>query len=286
MKAAKIQINFPKLSTIAYADKIINKCVDAQKTEESLTFVLEETTFIDPFAITFIAGTIQHCLQARNKEIFYVPPRDKKVKDYLSQIGFNSLFQLNGKDIHKNTSVELVQLEVLKPFYIEKLIIFIDSKMSLSQGMKDSLKMSLQEILTNVFDHSRSDFGCYICAQYYPNKKIIRLCITDFGVGILSTLKKKYKITTDIEAIELSVEEGVTSRPQSAGFGLTHIRNFLKVNEGTLTIISGKGKVDFYNNKVKRHNITKGVEGTIVNLEIYSNKESFYFLKDEEDYIF
>lgn len=137
-----------------------------------------------------------------------------------------------------------------------------------------------------MFDHSRSDPGRYICAQYYPNKKIIRLCITDFGVGILSTLKKKYKITTDIEAIELSVEEGVTSRPQSAGFGLTHIRNFLKVNEGALTIISGKGKVDFYNNKVKRHNITKGVEGTIVNLEIYSNKESFYFLKDEEEYIF
>lgn len=286
MKAAEIQINFPKLSTIAYADKIINKCVDAQRTEESLTFVLEETTFIDPFAITVIAGTIQHCLQARNKEIFYVPPKDKKIKDYLSQIGFNSLFQFNGKDIHKNTSVELVQLEVLKPFYIEKLIIFIDSKVNLSQGMKDSLKMSLQEILTNVFDHSRSDNGCYICAQYYPHKKLIRLCITDFGIGILSTLKKKYKITTDIEAIELSIKEGVTSRSQSAGFGLTHISNFLKVNEGALTIISGKGKVGFYNNKVERHKITKGIEGTIVNLEINSNKESFYFLKDEEEYIF
>ncbi len=158
--------------------------------------------------------------------------------------------------------------------------------MRLSQGVKDSLKMSIQEILTNVFDHSKSATGCFICAQYYPAKMTIRLCITDFGVGILSNLRKKYGISTDIEAIKLSVKEGVTSRPQSAGFGLTNIRNFIKVNEGTLTIISGKGKVNFYSNKVESYNTTKGFEGTIVNLKINANKESFYFLTEEEEYLF
>lgn len=281
-----MEIVFPKLSTIAYADEITKNCADAQKSKEPLTFIFEKTTFIDPFAITIIAGTIQYSLQIKERKITYTPPKDKKLKNYLSQIGFSTFFHLNSKDIHKDTSVELVQLEVLKPFYIEKIIILIDSKMNLSKDMKNSLKMSLQEILTNVFDHSKSANGCFACAQYYPNKKLIRLCITDFGVGILTNLKSKYKVKTDIEAIEKSVEEGVTSRSQSAGFGLAHIRNFLKVNEGILTIISGRGKIEFYSSRIERYNITKGFNGTIVNLEINANKESLYFLTDEEKYIF
>lgn len=281
-----MEIVFPKLSTVAYADRIIKSCVDAQRSTKPLSFIFEKTTFIDPFAITVIAGTIQCCLHANDRKITYIPPKDKKLKDYLSQIGFNSFFHINGKNIHKDTSVELRQLEVLKPLYIENLIILIDSKMQLSQGVKDSLKMSLQEILTNVFDHSKSEMGCFVCAQYYPAKMRIRLCITDFGVGILSNLGKKYGISNDIEAIKLSVKEGVTSRPQTAGFGLTNIRNFVKMNEGTLTIISGKGKVNFYSNKVESYNMTKGFEGTIVNLKINANKDSFYFLTSEEEYLF
>lgn len=281
-----MQIIFPKLSTVAYADKIIKNCVDAQKSNKPLTFNFEKNTWMDPFAITAIAGTIQCCLQVKKRDIKYVPPEAIKLRNYLSQIGFNKFFHINSKDIHRDTSVELTQLTALNPLYIENLIILIDAKMRLSQGVKDSLKMSIQEILTNVFDHSKSATGCFICAQYYPAKITIRLCITDFGVGILSNLRKKYGISTDIEAIKLSVKEGVTSRPQSAGFGLTNIRNFIKVNEGTLTIISGKGKVNFYSNKVESYNMTKGFEGTIVNLKINANKESFYFLTEEEEYLF
>jgi len=32
--------------------------------------------------------------------------------------------------------------------------------------------------------------------------------------------------------------------------------------------------------------MAKGFEGTIVNLKIYANKESFYFLTNEEEYLF
>ena len=281
-----MEIIFPKLSSIAYADTIIRSCMAAHKVKKPLTFIFENTTWIDPFAITVIAGTIQFCLQSSKKKIKYIPPKDNKLKDYLSQIGFNEFFHINGKDIHKDTSVELTQLTALKPLYIENVIDLIDSQMQLSPGVTDSLKMSIQEILTNVFDHSKSENGCFACAQYYPVKRTIRLCITDFGVGILSNLKRKYGVTTDVDAIKLSVKEGVTSRPQSAGFGLSNIRNFLKVNEGTLTIISGRGKINFYSNKVKSYNMAKGFEGTIVNLKIYANKESFYFLTNEKEYLF
>jgi hypothetical protein len=139
-----MQVIFPKLSTIAYADTIIKNCTDVQKTRDISTFVFEKTTFIDPFAITVIAGAIQSCLRTKNKKIAYIPPEDKKLKDYLSQIGFNSFFHINGKNIHKDTSVELTQLMALHPFYIERLIILIESKMSLS---KDELTRTLNQCI-------------------------------------------------------------------------------------------------------------------------------------------
>jgi hypothetical protein len=137
-----------------------------------------------------------------------------------------------------------------------------------------------------VFDHSKSANGCFACAQYYPILKKIKICITDFGVGILSNLSNKYGLTTDIEAIEKSVEVGVTSRTRTAGFGLFLIRDFLKINEGILTIISGDGEVIFYNNKVNSCKMTERFAGTIVNLEINANKESLYYLTEEKEDLF
>lgn len=279
-------ITFPRLATITYSDRIITECLKAQKSRGALTFSLEKTEWMDPFAITVLTGTIQCCLQKRKGAFTYVPPADAKLNNYLSQIGFNSFFHFDGKDVHKDTTVELKQLRALEPLYIEALIILINSKMRLSEGMKDSLKMSLQEVLTNVFDHSKSEVGCFVCAQYYPAKNIIRLCITDFGVGIFSNLKDKYPLSTDIDAIKLAVQEGITSRPGTAGFGLAHIRRFLKVNEGTLTIITGSGKVNFYSNKLESYNMSKPFNGTIVNLKINANKESLYSLTSEREYIF
>ncbi len=279
-------ITFPKESTIIRADEIIRLCGNALRTKQPLTFSLKETIFIDPFAVSVLAGVIKQCKKTRNRKILYNPPENAEVDKYLSQIGFKAFFKINGPDIHRDTTVQLRQLNAIDPIYIENLIILIDSKMRLSEGIKDSFKMSLNEVLTNVFDHSKSADGCFLCAQYYPSSKLIRLCIIDFGVGILTTLKTKYGIWTDIDAIKLSVKEGITSRPQSAGFGLFHIRNFLKVNEGTLTLISGKGKVDFRGNKIATHRLSSVFKGTIVNLLIKANKRSFYFLSDEKDYIF
>jgi hypothetical protein len=105
--------------------------------------------------------------------------------------------------------------------------------------------MSLQEAMTNVIDHSGvNDY--FVCANSYRDQGLIRLCIADLGKGILESLKsiKEYEILKDdYDAIRQATNEGVSSRPGRAGLGLTHIKNFIKINEGQMCIISGKGKV-------------------------------------------
>jgi two-component sensor histidine kinase len=167
----------------------------------------------------------------------------------------------------------------------------------MSEGVVGSLKLALNELMTNVFDHSESDRGCYVCAQSYYVSKKIRLCIADFGIGILASLRKvseynRYnKMKNDYDAIKLAVKEGITSRiEKDAGYGLTHIQRFIKVNQGKMCILSGKGKIlwDYtgLKYKEKKQTMHSAFQGAIIDLEINARREGLYFLKSEAGQIF
>jgi len=149
--------------------------------------------------------------------------------------------------------------------------------------------MSMNEAITNVIDHSETN-DYYVCCRTYPSLKQIRLCIADLGIGIRSSLTKKdtYRyITKDREAIKLATEEGVSSREERAGLGLSHIKKFLMVNRGQLCIISCKGKVfwKFNRGEVLEQKMRVPFHGTIIKMIINANRESFYFLKGESDFL-
>lgn len=96
--------------------------------------------------------------------------------------------------------------------------------------------MSLLETMTNVVDHSGVQ-EYYVCAYYDPRKKQIRLCITELGRGIPSSLRSSInysQLTDDYEAIKQATASGVSCRPGRAGLGLGHIKGFLSVNRGQM----------------------------------------------------
>ena len=148
----------------------------------------------------------------------------------------------------------------------------IESHLNLSAGVKGSLRMSLQETMTNVVDHS-GETEYYICAYTYPTKGQIRLCIADLGIGIKSSLHRSRRyppFDNDYIAIKKATEEGVSCRSGRDGLGLSHIKNFIKVNEGQMCIISGQGKVywKFDQGKVLEQKMSVPFHGTIVKLII------------------
>src|SRR5262249_40274695 len=156
-------------------------------------------------------------------------PLNDKADEWLSGISFTRFFEIDrlGAPI-KNTSIELRQLKALNPSYVQDLVDLLDDNMNLSDGVRDSIRLSTQELLTNVFDHSNSAIGCLVCAQFTPKSKAIRLSVADLGIGILAALKSVSKyahLRTCHDAITLAVEEGVSSRKgdKPAGLGLRHI---------------------------------------------------------------
>jgi anti-sigma regulatory factor (Ser/Thr protein kinase) len=291
-----MDLRYPKLQTIAFSNVLLELCHQARtSTEDTIHFDLSKTEFITPFGIILLSGTISECL-AQGKETIYRRPEKVKTKKFLSGIGFNNFFKITGDDHNiESPNVQLKRIYNIDYLLTDKILEVFSASIHMSDGVQGSLKMALNELMTNAFDHSESARGCYVCAQTYKQAKTIRLCIADFGIGILASLKKVEpygELTQDDEAIKLSVKEGVTSRiGRVAGYGLTHINRFIDVNKGIMHIISGNGKVNWnYTGVKKRKNENQTMhypfQGTIINLTINADQEGYYFLTADDGEIF
>lgn len=283
-----MEIVFPKLFTTAYSKGVLRDWGLARLTnEQEIVINLSKCEFITPFGITVLAGIMNELL-VRTKTVSYVPPTHRGMRKFLTRIGFVKFFQLREEltQIY-DTAVQLRRLQNLDPSYIDQIIRVFETNLRLSPGVKGLLKLSINETMMNVFEFSSSQLGCYVCAQMYRNAHQIRVCITDFGIGILGSLRNNPKyagLTESSQAIKLAVEEGVTSRPSGVGGkGLYTLQSFLKVNRGRMVVISGDAKIlwDFWKGKQPSENIMDiPFEGTIVAMRIRTDREGVYVLQD------
>ena len=289
------RIQCPKLQTVGFSNSVLNICHRARTAvEDTIIFDFSKTEFITPFGIILLSGTMSECL-SDGKNAKYRAPTKASTKRFLSGIGFNKFFRLtNGGYRIESPNVQLRRLGAVDYLLTDQILDVFGYSLKMSDGVKGSLKMALNELMINVFDHSESPKGCYVCAQSYGQSKKIRLCIADFGIGILGSLKKNpafEKLSSDYEAIRVAIQEGVTSRLSGdAGKGLSYIQRFMKANEGKMYILSGRGKVlwDFSSTKQspKQQTMQTPFQGTIVKLEINTNKEGLYYMQSEDGNMF
>lgn len=276
---------FPKLITIAYSKSILRACYSAISTAENeVTFDLSKSEFISPFGITILAGTISDCLFG-NKTVLYVRPKHRKTRNFLTRIGFDDFFHLK-KELTEITesNIQLRKLTALDPLYIDQIISAFSRSFRMTEAVQGLLKLSLNETMSNAFEFAQSRRGCYVCAQVYGNAKCIRVCITDFGIGIRQSLQTKYPdLRNSFEAINLASQEGITSRVTGVGGkGLPTLIQFLGANRGRIVIISGDGKVawDFLKGKdPKAQGMSDPFGGTIVSMRIRTDARGVYIIK-------
>lgn len=287
-------LNYPIRQSVAFSNTLFslyNQAKDSQDSE--IIFDLKRSKLLTPFGIIMLTSTVLEC-QKQGKKCKYIEPENQNLRRFIMECGFNDFFGLKSKapkrDLIRTGRVQLIQPKGIDYYIIENLSDIIDFHMNISPGVKDSIKMSLQETMTNVVDHS-GVVGYLVCAYTYPSKEQIRLCIADSGRGILQSLRSSpsYRyLSNDYMAIKEATENGVSCRKERAGLGLNHIKQFLKVNKGQMCIISGKGKVywKFDQGKILKQKMKMPFNGTIVKLIINTNKDWRYFLSNEQDYLF
>ncbi|MBU0456861.1 MAG: ATP-binding protein [Nanoarchaeota archaeon] len=155
----------------------------------------------------------------------------------------------------------------------------------------EPIRYIVSELARNVLEHSQSEFGAILSAQYYQKSNTIRIGIADTGIGIKKSINQSHSAPTDLEAIRLALTPGITGTTRkeggtefNAGAGLFFIKSIAKVNHDFFLIYSGKAmykllksnqeksRIRLYADPLKdRHSIDENLpfwNGTIVGIDI------------------
>ncbi len=170
-------------------------------------------------------------------------------KHYLKRMG---LFKLLGiKSSIKITEHEpagrfIPLTQITKSTDLTKFITDMIPLLHLNTEQVEPIKYIVSELVRNVLEHSQSEQGAILSAQYYKKSNTIRIGIADTGVGIKRTINMSHYAQTHLEAIRLALIPGITGTTRkeggtefNAGAGLFFIKSIAKVNRDFFMIYSG-----------------------------------------------
>lgn len=143
----------------------------------------------------------------------------------------------------------------------------------------DLVQYSLREIIRNVFEHSGSKI-CMYCAQYWPSKNRVQICIVDDGSGIHSSLtfNPKFKDLSERDAVHFSLLPGVSgnfrdlrlgegdSIWRNSGYGL-YMTSRMCRNNGGFRIISSNHAIALVKGQ-KTISKAENFRGTMITMDL------------------
>jgi anti-sigma regulatory factor (Ser/Thr protein kinase) len=111
----------------------------------------------------------------------------------------------------------------------------------------DAIKYVIGELVRNVLEHSYSESGAVVAAQYYKKSNTVRIGICDNGIGIWRSMQQSWHPKTELDALKLALSPGIsgtTSREggtmDNAGAGLYFIKSIAQVARNYFLVYSGK----------------------------------------------
>jgi hypothetical protein len=136
-----------------------------------------------------------------------------------------------------------------------------------------STQLVFNELIQNAVDHSTSE-------RYYlyfgKIKDQIHFGLLDMGVSLPAKMEQKYNATNDVEYLELSLREGISTRRQrTGGLGLFHTFEMIKEQQGKFVFLSRDAQIRRYfsQRKVNRMNLKSRLNGTWV-MFTFKNKKA------------
>jgi len=176
-------------------------------------------------------------------------PLEAKSRHYLERMGLFRLLNIES-DIgitEHESSGRFIPLSNIRS--TQDLSVFITEMiplLHLEPKQAEPMKYIVSELVRNVLEHSDSELGAVLCAQYYKKSNTIRIGIADTGVGIKESINVAHDTTSHLEALRLALIPGITGTTRreggtdfNAGAGLFFIKSIAKVNRDFFIIYSG-----------------------------------------------
>ncbi len=227
-------------------------------------------------------------------------------KHYFERMGLFSFLGLNSEmniNRHESAGRFIPLTQIKNSNNLAKFIEDMIPLLHLDQKNSQPIKYIISELVRNVLEHSNSQHGAIVSAQYYQKSNTIRIGIVDSGVGISKTIRRSHSAPTDLDAIQLALTPGITGTTSkeggtdyNAGAGLFFTKSIAKINKDFFILYSGntlykllrekdEKKVILYSDPFKDKH-TKDIKlpiwsGTVVGIDIKLTKtEEFTTLLD------
>jgi len=209
-----------------------------------------------------------------NQELVIKTENNELIVNDLSK----SLITSENRELAKSNCLNTVwKFESLDDIYL-LINSFVDELSKIivcKKGVLEGFEWSINEVLDNVLQHSGENFG-YVQGQVNKRKKKFKFCVLDTGQGIYkSLLHSKHKPENAMEALQLSVKEGITrDKKIGQGNGLWGLHQIVSENVGKLVIVSNSAVYCFENNKSNSFELKTPFEnGCIVDFELDYSRE-------------
>ncbi|MNU24480.1 hypothetical protein D3C71_128040 [compost metagenome] len=108
------------------------------------------------------------------------------------------------------------------------------------------IKYVMSELVRNVLEHSKSEVGAIVCAQYFKKSNRIAIGVADRGMSVKLAINKSYTAKDDKEALQLAMRPGITGTTTkiggteyNAGAGLFFTKSIAKVSRDFFLMYSG-----------------------------------------------
>lgn len=284
-----MKVYLPNSAFLGNIDPFIKKMDVSDRAKLEIT-ANKKWISIHPVVLTMVAA-LGIPLKA---EKIHCDPLEAKSRHYLERMGLFRILGIesNMEIIEHESSGRFIPLTNIRSTEgLSRFITDMIPLLHLESKQADPIKYIVSELVRNVLEHSESNYGAVLCAQYYKKSNVIRIGIADTGVGIKETINAAHTTTSHLEALRLAMIPGITGTTRreggtdfNAGAGLFFIKSIAKVNRDFFMIYSGdsmykllksspgKKSIKLYADPLKdRHSTTEELplwDGTVVGIDI------------------
>lgn len=160
-----------------------------------------------------------------------------------ASLGFSDI---KTTEVHDETGRFIPLTKIRNSSELSTFIKTIDPILHTTRENSRTIKHVFSEILRNVIEHSNSPYGGNVCATYNKRREKISIGISDIGDGLMKSLYKHHKPTTDKKALELALTPGISGATkriggnyENAGAGLFFTKCIAQATHNHFLLYSG-----------------------------------------------
>lgn len=268
-----VHINIKKRTDFYILYSIIEKNIS----NENITIFIEEF-FLEPLDILILTQFV--ITQVQRNCTVKIDTNSDKIKKYLNAIDIVAFCKSNYIEPQTISVIDSYTAMPIRRVELSTMNTYIELTQKYFKNFcpnkdLDMLNLCLSELINNVYNHSFSKIGAYVFAQYYPKNNMIKIAVSDLGIGIpmsVNNYKKSTneKILTNRECVSWALKENMTTKsiPQNKGKGLDNIKSFMKANNCFWKLYTQDVLMNGYSKIYYEANPISFFKGTIVQLNI------------------